>query len=201
MSRLAATQSRVATGGKDDWRTPRALLEAVQRRLHLWLRLDAASDAKNVIPMAFGSYDETSDALRRDWADALASICEDNPCLTPWGAAVWLNPPYSRNDDFIAKAAVECANGARVVCLVPVRTDTRWWAEHVHRDDGETRAARVLLLKGRLKFEHPGVEKATGAPFPSAIVYYDPSHRGAPQYEVWDWRRDVPAAANDNERR
>lgn len=48
-----------------------------------------------------------------------------------------------------------------VVCLVPARTDTRWWHDYAIK-------GAVTFIKGRLKF---GDAKAN-APFPSALVIF-----------------------------
>jgi hypothetical protein len=53
--------------------------------------------------------------------------------------------------------------GAIIVALVPARTDTRWWHEHVAQHE-------VEFLPGRLRF---GGAKHS-APFPSAIVIMRP---------------------------
>ena len=56
------------------------------------------------------------------------------------------------------------SGGGLVVCLVPARTDTRWWHEWVVGC-----ATEVRFIRGRLKFGDSG----SGAPFPSAVVVYD----------------------------
>lgn len=56
--------------------------------------------------------------------------------------------------------------GATVVCLVPARTDTRWWHDHAMRGE-------VRFVRGRLKF---GGSK-NSAPFPSAVVVLKPESR------------------------
>ena len=62
--------------------------------------------------------------------------------------------------------------GCTVVCLVPSRTDTRWWHQHVW--DGEKHQPRsgveIRFIKGRLKFG--GSE--SGAPFPSVVIVFRP---------------------------
>jgi hypothetical protein len=71
----------------------------------------------------------------------------------------------------VAKAYEAALSGAAdiVVCLVPARTDTKWW--HDYASKGEIR-----FLKGHVKF---GDAKAN-APFPSAVVVFrrntDPRH-------------------------
>ena len=59
------------------------------------------------------------------------------------------------------KAYEESLNGALVVCLLPARTDTRWWWDYARR-------GQVWFLRGRLKF---GKAK-NSAPFPSAVVIF-----------------------------
>ncbi len=79
-----------------------------------------------------------------------------------WEGVCWMNPPYGREiGKWMEKAYNSSLNGATVVCLVPSRTDTRWW--HKYAMKGEIR-----FIKGRLKF---GGAK-NSAPFPSAVVIF-----------------------------
>ena len=78
----------------------------------------------------------------------------------------WMNPPYGRGiSNWMEKALRESARGALVVCLVPARTDTRWWQAFVARE-----ADYIEYLPGRLTFK--GAKSS--APFPSAVVTYLP---------------------------
>lgn len=80
------------------------------------------------------------------------------------GEVVFMNPPYGREiGKWIKKARDESAKfrGAKVVALVPSRTDTAWWHDYVI--DYEVR-----FLRGRLKFNG----HKNSAPFPSAIVIF-----------------------------
>lgn len=63
---------------------------------------------------------------------------------------------------WVAKAATEEAQV--VVCLLPARTDTRWFHDYIY---GNPRA-EIRFLKGRLRFDG---HKAS-APFPSMIVVF-----------------------------
>ena len=82
-----------------------------------------------------------------------------------WRGRCWMNPPYGRViGDWMKKAYESALGGALVVCLVPARTDTKWW--HNYAMKGE-----IQFLQGRLKF---GGAK-NSAPFPSAIVIFRPS--------------------------
>ena len=91
---------------------------------------------------------------------------EENGLSKSWqGETVFMNPPYGREiSDWMCKAHMESEGGATVVCLIPARTDTKWW--HDHAAHGEVR-----FIRGRLKF---GGSK-NSAPFPSAVVVFSPS--------------------------
>ncbi len=144
----------------DEWCTPVDLFN--QLNAEFGFDIDAAASAENglVDGEYFGpdhDFEEQRDALAiPDWG-----------C---YGKRFWLNPPYSRCREFIAKAAKEAAKGCTVVCLVPSRTDTRWWHEHVW--DAERNLPRsgveVRFLKGRLTFS---AAKAP-APFPSVVLVF-----------------------------
>ena len=90
---------------------------------------------------------------------------DDDGLTQDWGnEVVFMNPPYGREiSKWMRKAYLAAYYGATVVCLVPSRTDTKWWHEYaVH---GEVR-----FIKGRLKF---GGHK-NSAPFPNAVVIFRP---------------------------
>jgi len=82
----------------------------------------------------------------------------------PWSGNVFMNPPYGTTIGlWMAKAWGESQRGALVVCLVPARTDTRWWHEYAVRGE-------IRFIRGRLRF---GAGKYS-APFPSAVVVFRP---------------------------
>lgn len=73
-----------------------------------------------------------------------------------------MNPPYGREIIHWVKKAYETSiQGTTVVCLLPSRTDTKWWHEYCMKGE-------VRFIKGRLKF---GGSK-NSAPFPSAVVIF-----------------------------
>lgn len=77
---------------------------------------------------------------------------------------VWMNPPYGREIIHWMKKAYESSlEGATVVCLVPARTDTKWWHEYAMKGD-------IEFIRGRLKFGNA----KNSAPFPSAVVVFYP---------------------------
>lgn len=63
-----------------------------------------------------------------------------------------------------------------VVGLLPVRTDTRWWSDHVMRAD------EIRFLTGRVRFGG----SSSGAPFGSAVAVWGCGH--VPTVRQWDWR-------------
>jgi len=89
---------------------------------------------------------------------------EDDALAQEWRGVCWMNPPYGRGiDAWIRKAWESAQAGATVVCLLPARTDTRWWHDYVMRGE-------IRFIKGRLKF---GGSKIS-APFPNAVVIFRP---------------------------
>lgn len=95
---------------------------------------------------------------------------EDDGLEQPWTAStVWMNPPYGRViGKWIARAWVAASQeGATVACLIPARTDTRWWHDYCMR------AHEIRFIRGRVRF----VGAKAGAPFPSALVIFRPPPR------------------------
>jgi len=90
---------------------------------------------------------------------------EDDGLAQTWDGVCWMNPPYGRNiGPWVAKAHAESQRGVTVVCLIPARTDTRWWHRHVMK------ATYIAVVPGRIKF----VGAKQDAPFPSAVVVFGP---------------------------
>ena len=80
-----------------------------------------------------------------------------------WGSSTFMNPPYGREiTKWLKKAYEESQKGKTVVCLIPSRTDTRWWHNYVMR------AEEIRFLRGRLKFGGA----VNSAPFPSCVVVF-----------------------------
>ena len=75
-----------------------------------------------------------------------------------------MNPPYGRDIKKWIKKAYEQSRhpNTTVVCLLPSRTDTKYWHDYCMK------AQKIYFVKGRLKFG----EAVNSAPFPSAIVVF-----------------------------
>ena len=128
----------------DDWATPRELFDALNREFGF--TLDPCSSHANA--KCAKHFTVVEDGLAQDWSRDV----------------VFMNPPYGRAiARWMEKAFTSSQAGATVVCLVPARTDTRWW--HSFAIHG-----RIRFLRGRVRFG----ESKTGAPFPSAVVIFEP---------------------------
>jgi len=87
---------------------------------------------------------------------------EDDGLAQEWKGSCWMNPPYGRTIGlWMEKAYQSSLGGARVVCLVPARTDTAWWHDYAMKGE-------IEFIRGRLKFGG----HANSAPFPSAVVVF-----------------------------
>ena len=127
--------------------------------------LDAAAEADSaLVPNYLGP--DHADATRRDalafehWAELAAPL------------DVWLNAPYAPTpylSKFLSRATVTAKHGTRVVGLLPASTGANWWWTHVIEA-----GARVEFLRGRLAFTGPHARTGSVAPWPSAIVIWEP---------------------------
>ncbi len=126
----------------DEWSTPQWLFDMLDQEFEF--RTDAAAK------------DTVISKCRRSFYDALSIDWSTVP------GPFWLNPPYSKIAAFMKKAYDESLKGAVVVCLIPVRSDTRYWHDYVMK------AQEIRFVKGRLKFG----DSKNSAPFPSVIVIF-----------------------------
>ena len=138
---------------RTDWETPQALFDSLDAEFHF--TLDPASTDANA--KCKKHFTPREDGLLQSWA----------------GETVFCNPPYGRSLPlWIEKAAKEARKGATVVMLIPARTDTKAFHDHVYNK------AEIRFLRGRLKFGLGGVT-SDAAPFPSMIVVFRPHERAS----------------------
>lgn len=130
----------------NEWETPRWLFDRLDQAFHF--TLDPCSTDANA--KCLGHF-----------------TIRDNGLALPWRGNVFVNPPYGREiGDWVGKCHHEHeAGGANVMLLVPSRTDTAWFHDHIYG------IASIRFLRGRLKFEVDGVPQGS-APFPSMLVGY-----------------------------
>ena len=128
----------------DEWETPPELFAELDREFHFTTDVCA-------LP-----YNAKCERFFTPGEDGL---------LQTWEGTCWCNPPYGLAiRQWVKKAYESAKNGAVVVCLLPVRSDTHWWHDYV-LPYGEVR-----YMRGRMKFNGIG----NSAPFPSAVVIFRP---------------------------
>lgn len=130
----------------DEWPTPQWLFDALDREFGF--TLDPCSTDENA--KCQKHFTRSQNGLLQSWA----------------GETVFMNPPYGEQiGKWMAKAnAAAREESATVVCLVPARTDTKWWHAFAMKHE-------IRLFRGRLRFG----EATASAPFPSAIVVMRPA--------------------------
>jgi len=166
-----------------EWGTPWWLVRRCEHHIGKPFILDVCATADNAKAPKFFSPEQ--DGLKQVWdRRGLPSIDLKTMLVTEYVGANWLNPPYGKDiGKWVDKARIEAEAGATVVCLLPARTDTRWFQENAPA------AKEILFLRGRIHFE--GVAGSVGAPFPSVLVIFEGDAREdpfAPRVRFVDWR-------------
>lgn len=134
----------------NEWATPQNFFDLLDNEFNF--TLDPCSTKENAKCRKF--YTKEDDGLSKSWE----------------GERVFMNPPYGREIKYwIEKAYTEIIKTRErertiVVCLIPARTDTRYWHEYIFG-----KAKEIRFVKGRLKFG----DGSGSAPFPSAVVVFD----------------------------
>jgi phage N-6-adenine-methyltransferase len=130
-----------------EWGTPQAFFDKLNDKYNF--TLDPCGNESNHKCANYFSVED--DGLSQDWG----------------GHKVFMNPPYGREiSKWIHKAHEESLKPHTViVCLIPARTDTKYWHEYCMEH-----AKEIHFVKGRLKFEGTS---DNSAPFPSAVVVFD----------------------------
>lgn len=126
------------------WETPQDLFNRLNDEFHF--DIDVCATPENAKCSKF--FSPLDDGLSQDWQ----GVC-------------WMNPPYGKKIGVWMKKAMEAKT--TVVCLVPSRTDTKWWHDYAMKAD------EIRFIKGRLKFGN----SKNSAPFPSAIIVFGKTHK------------------------
>jgi site-specific DNA-methyltransferase (adenine-specific) len=150
----------VSPGGTSqtvEWETPQALFDSLDGEFHF--TLDPCATEQNAKCRKF--FTRAVNGLAQSWA----------------GERIFMNPPYGREIAAWTEKALHAVQDERaviVVGLLPVRSDTAWWHDHVLAGGAEVR-----FLRGRLTFNSAGRRTRdrdgscrANAPFPSAIVVW-----------------------------
>lgn len=142
---MARITQGLFSSATDEWATPQRLFDDLDAEFHF--TLDACATDANAKCERY--YTREDDGLHQDWS----------------GECVWCNPPYG---NVISQWVEKCSEEAKkpnttIVALLPSRTDTRWFHDHIYN-----KAKEIRFIKGRLKFN----DCKRSAPFPSMIVIF-----------------------------
>ena len=92
---------------RDNWETPQDFFDKLNEEFGFTLDVCAEDDTAKCEKY----YTKKDDAFTKEWK----GVC-------------WMNPPYGRGIGVWLKKAYETSqNESTVVCLIPSRTDTKWW--------------------------------------------------------------------------
>lgn len=152
------------TGAGDQWATPPALFEALDREFGPFV-LDAAALPGNA-------------KCARFWTPA------ENGLAQPWGPGpTWCNPPYSDPGPWCRKAVAEARAGNLSVLLLKSDTGTTWFQEDIAGQ------AEVIFLCPRVRF----VGAPNQAPWPNLVAVYRPGlDLPLSPWRCWNWKEDRP---------
>jgi site-specific DNA-methyltransferase (adenine-specific) len=136
----------------DEWTTPKDFYDKLDKEYKFVFDLACSKDNCKTRD----GFTIEDDAIEQDWY---------NITLDTKGGWLWLNPPYSKCKEFVDKSYSEMLLGAKIVMLIPSRTDTKWFHEFIYNKEG----VRIKFIKGRLKFG----DSKNSAPFPSMLVIFN----------------------------
>ena len=168
---MAITEQSPAlfTAGTVEWNTPQVVIDALLRG---WgsIALDPCSNEASIVPASLRLMLPTPERAARP---AARGVRLEDGLAFDWDAVgprlVYVNPPFGLKGDagalpWLVKAAA--AQVAEVVLLLPARTDTAAFHEHVFG-----RCDALCFWRGRLHFS--GTRDP--APFPSVFLYWGSS--------------------------
>lgn len=126
----------------DIWATPQDFFNNLNAEFNF--TLDPCALPDNTKCSKF--YTPEQNGLKQDWSNE----------------TVFCNPPYSDIKNWVEKAYNEAKRGAKVVMLIPARTDTRYFHDFIYGQH------EIRFVRGRLKFG----DQKNSAPFPSMVVVF-----------------------------
>ena len=131
----------------DSWETPPSLFNILDMEFNF--TLDPCCTKQTAKCKKFFTKEE--DGLIQDWSKDI----------------VFVNPPYGREiGKWVEKSYNEAKKGAKVVMLIPSRTDTNWFHDFIYNK------AEIRFLKGRIRFLQNKKELNT-APFPTMLIIFN----------------------------
>lgn len=153
---------------RQEWATPDHLIAWVVDRIGPLVCDVAASAGTTKAAHWYGpGSPHGEDGLRGWWPDS---------------GAIWCNPPYAQILPWVdrARSHVRSYPEARVLMLLPPRTDQEWW-----HDLARDRHAEVCAIRPRLEFV-PAQGISVSAPsFPVVLWELTQQHHQLPTTYVW----------------
>lgn len=127
----------------EEWETPQELFDLLNKEFRF--KLDPCATKKNRKCDLY--FSKEFNGLTKNWAKY---------------KSIFMNPPYGKQiGKWIKKAYEESQRGCLVVCLLPARTDVKWFHDYCLKGE-------IRFIKGRIKFS--GAKNS--APFPSMIIIF-----------------------------
>jgi DNA N-6-adenine-methyltransferase (Dam) len=154
------TAGRQVVGKSKDWGTPKKYVDAVRQCFGGSIALDPCSNEFSIVHAEVEYLLPKHDGLRESWNFS----------------TIYVNPPYGLDsergrtiNDWLRKCEeARRVNGAEVIALVPVATNTGHWKKYIFG-----RATAVCFLYDtRLRFLENGEDSGKGAPMSCAMVYW-----------------------------
>lgn len=132
----------------DEWGTPVKLFRELDEEFDFTLDPCAAKD--RLLKKGMKTHNIDDNGLWFSWEDE----------------RVFVNPPYQFIDKWVNKCHMESRRAKVIVTLIPSRTDTKYFHDHIYH------IADLRFIKGRLKFVDHSGKKMGPAPFPSLLCIY-----------------------------
>lgn len=156
--RFYMSAGRKNTTDKKDWNTPPKYVQAVQQMFGE-IELDPCSNATSIVNAKFNYVFPEKCGLKEHWNYK----------------TIFVNPPYGRDAetktsifDWIKKGVEANSNGAEILYLIPVATNTKHFKELIFK-----KAKGICFLEDtRLRFWNNGKEDKKGAPMSCCFIYF-----------------------------
>jgi phage N-6-adenine-methyltransferase len=171
------------TDPRQEWRTPKNFLEAVQHAFGK-ITIDVAASAENAVCERY--IDRAANGLVQQWflPDSAGVLSHE---------VAWCNPGFSSMAKWVEKACyqVDMAHQPRialVLCLCA--PSTVWWRMAIEN------RAEVRLLAPRVQFDPPpGIPRSSNPRDCALLVFRDKARRwkpdGGPQILMWYWKEQT----------
>lgn len=161
-------KSKIYTNSKDEWYTPKLIIDYVNS-LGNKITYDPATTKEQAIRLDINEYSDKKD-------DGLSKIS--------WqGHVVWLNPPFSNKEEWIAKARLEVQKGnCKVFILLPVALETKVMHKYILGN------CIIHIPNGRIAFINEKGNGGKSPAFTSAIfeITREPSNT----YKLFDIKKE-----------